>query len=86
MVVPPQGRAKVLQLLHAGHQGECRTKSFARAYVWWPHMDAVITKLVSQCQRCNEINTRTGGGSENHTVWRGGHIMPPPIDLSSCES
>ena len=24
------------------------------------------------------VNTRTGGGSENHTVWRGGgHIMPP---------
>ena len=26
------------------------------------------------------VNTRTGGGSENHTVWRGwGHIMPPSI-------
>ena len=24
------------------------------------------------------VNTRTGGGSENHTDWRGGHIMPPP--------
>ena len=31
------------------------------------------------------LNTRTGGGSENHTVWKGGHIMPP-IDLSSYES
>ena len=31
------------------------------------------------------FNTRTGGGSENHTDWRGGHIIPP-IDLSSYES
>ena len=23
------------------------------------------------------INTRTGGGSENHTVWRGGAYNPP---------
>ena len=59
VVVPPQGRAKVLQLLHAGHQGKCRTKSFARAYVWWPHMDTDITKLVSQCQRCNEMKNQS---------------------------
>ena len=32
------------------------------------------------------FNTRTGGGSENHTVWGGEHIMPPLIDLSSYES
>ena len=32
------------------------------------------------------INTRTGGGSENHTVWRGGAYNAPPIDLSSYES
>ena len=32
------------------------------------------------------FNTRTGGGSENHTVWRGGAYNAPPIDLSSYES
>ena len=30
------------------------------------------------------FNRRTGGGSENHTVWRGGggHIMPPSISAN----
>ena len=32
------------------------------------------------------VNTRTGGGSENHTDWRGGGHIMPPIDLSSYES
>ena len=32
------------------------------------------------------LNTRTGGGSENHTVWRGGGAYNAPIDLSSYES
>ena len=33
-----------------------------------------------------KLNTRTGGGSENHTDWRGAYNAPPPIDLSSYES
>ena len=36
--------------------------------LWW----------VQKQPRRWRVNTRTGGGSENHTVWRGGHIMPPP--------
>ena len=32
------------------------------------------------CCAPQSLNTRTGGGSENHTFWRGGgHIMPPSI-------
>ena len=55
VVMPPQGRARILQLLHAGHQGEGRTKAFARAYVWWPRLDDDISHLVRQCSRCNEM-------------------------------
>ena len=34
------------------------------------------------------INTRTGEGSENHIVWRGGggEAYNAPIDLISCKS
>ena len=36
--------------------------------------------------RLRSVNMRTGGGSENHTGWRGGGHIMPPIDLSSYES
>ena len=54
VVVPPQGRAAVLRLLHSGHCGESRTKSFARRYVWWPNMDREISDLISKCSSCQE--------------------------------
>ena len=53
IVIPTQGREKVLSMLHAGHQGESRTKAFARSYVWWPHMDDDISQMVKRCQHCN---------------------------------
>ena len=43
--------------------------------LWW----------VQKQPRRWRVNTRTGGGSENHTVWRGVYNAPP-IDLSSYES
>ena len=52
VVVPPQGRAGILKLLHEGHGGESRTKSFARMYVWWPNLDSEIVTMTKQCERC----------------------------------
>ena len=54
IVIPPQGREKMLRLLHDGHLGESRTKTFERAYMWWPRMDDDIVRVVSSCQLCNE--------------------------------
>ena len=54
IVIPPQGREKMLRMLHDGHLGECRTKAFARAYMWWPRMDDDIVRIVSSCRVCNE--------------------------------
>ena len=54
VVVPPQARAQVLKMLHEGHKGESRTKSFARMYVWWPYLDEHIVSMTKQCDVCQE--------------------------------
>ncbi len=50
VVIPPQGQAKVLELLHESQPGASRMKSFARSYVWWPSMDETIKESCTQCQ------------------------------------
>ena len=39
VVIPPAGRAAVLELLHEGHSGATRTKDLARSFVWWPGIE-----------------------------------------------
>ena len=57
VVVPPQGRAVVLRLLHSGHCEESRTMSFAKRYVWWPNMNRDISEMISRCTTCQEWRT-----------------------------
>ena len=52
VVVPPQGRSKILTELHEAHPGESRMKALARSYVWWPGMDQEIVKKVKGCNKC----------------------------------
>ena len=35
-IIPPQGREKVLNILHDFHPGIVKIKSLAGSYVWWP--------------------------------------------------
>ena len=44
VVIPPQGREKVLNVLHESHPGFVRMKSLAKSYVWWPKMDPRLEK------------------------------------------
>ena len=52
VVVPPKGRARLLQDLHEGHPGTCKMKGLARSYIWWPKMDSEIEHHVKECGRC----------------------------------
>ena len=52
VIVPPQGRSKVLSELHEAHPGESRMKALARSYVWWPGLDQDIVKKVKSCDEC----------------------------------
>ena len=54
VIVPPQGRERVLNELHDGHSDASRMKAVAREIVWWPGLDAEIKKLVKECELCQQ--------------------------------
>lgn len=52
VVVPPEGRQKVIDLLHEGHPGNTRMKGLARSFVWWPGIDQDLEEKVKACDSC----------------------------------
>ena len=54
VVVPPQGRERVMDELHATHPGITKMKGLARSYVYWPGMEAELENKVKSCQSCQE--------------------------------
>ncbi|CAB4022898.1 Hypothetical predicted protein [Paramuricea clavata] len=42
VIVPPQGRDEVMNILHDSHPGIVRMKGIARSHVWWPKMDQAL--------------------------------------------
>lgn len=52
VVIPPQGRQRLVEELHESHPGVSRMKSLGRSYIWWPCMDNDIENKVKQCSTC----------------------------------
>jgi transposase InsO family protein len=52
VIVPYTMRPKMLQDLHAAHQGEEKTMSLARTYLFWNGMTGDITEMVKTCPTC----------------------------------
>ena len=52
VIVQPQGREEVLNILHDTHPGIVKMKSLARSYVWWPKMDTNLEEKVKSCVTC----------------------------------
>ncbi len=52
VVMPPVGRALVMDELHETHPGVSRIKALARSFVWWPGMDAELETKVRRCEQC----------------------------------
>ncbi|XP_062704251.1 uncharacterized protein K02A2.6-like [Aedes albopictus] len=52
VVVPSALRKKVLNQMHSSHLGIVKTKSIARANVWWPNIDYDIECTVKSCSSC----------------------------------
>lgn len=52
VIVPPSGRAQVMEELHEAHPGVSRMKSLARSFVWWPGMDRALEDQVKACSKC----------------------------------
>lgn len=54
IVIPQPARRRVLQQLHAAHQGIVRTKRGARQLVFWPGISNDIQTLIETCATCQE--------------------------------
>ena len=52
VVIPGQGRERVLEELHQCHPGVNRMKALARSYVWWPGLDKDIGRMILHCHTC----------------------------------
>ena len=52
VIVQPQGREEVLNILHDTHPRIVKMKSLARSYVWWPKMDTNLEEKVKSCVTC----------------------------------
>ena len=79
MVIPSQGRKRVLEELHQCLPGVNRMKALARSYVWWPGLDKDIEKMVLHCPTC-QSNHRSPSKASLHPwewlkdPWRRLHI------------
>jgi hypothetical protein len=60
VVIPAQLKSQVLQMLHEGHTGIVKTKSFARRYVYWPGIDQDIEHVVKTCIDCQSTRPPPG--------------------------
>ena len=52
IIIPPQGREEVMNVLHETHPGINRMKGLARSHVWWPKIDAALEERVKSCEVC----------------------------------
>ena len=52
VIIPEEGRERVMQLLHEGHPGMTRMKAIAQGNVWCPGSDAEIERKVRECNKC----------------------------------
>jgi len=52
VIIPPPGRAQIMEELYKTHPGVSRIKSLARSYVWWPRLDQDLENKVKLCAQC----------------------------------
>ena len=71
VVIPPQGREEVLNILHQSHPGIVRMKSLARSYVWWPKMDSRLEEKVKSCVTCQSHQKKPPSSPLHPWEWPG---------------
>jgi hypothetical protein len=54
LVIPTCLHQSILEILHLGHFGIQRMKQLARTAVYWPGIDAAITRMSQGCSTCSE--------------------------------
>ena len=53
MLIPASLRSRILEGLHAGHQGVSSMSANARERLFWPRLDGDINRTRMQCRECN---------------------------------
>ncbi|XP_011858707.1 PREDICTED: uncharacterized protein K02A2.6-like [Vollenhovia emeryi] len=56
VVVPEIHRQRVLEHLHQGHPGECRSKLLASSKCFWPGITKDIERFVRTCEKCATVS------------------------------
>ena len=54
VVIPPDLREKMLNLLHETHPGIVRMKVLARSCVWWPGINKDLEGVTHECEECQQ--------------------------------
>lgn len=57
IVIPSVFREQLLNELHSSHFGVVRTKTEARARMWWPNIDKHIEQKIGACSICNSLRS-----------------------------
>ena len=55
IVLPKSLRDRAINVVHEGHQGMAKTKSFLRSKVWFPGIDSRVEDSVKSCASCQIV-------------------------------
>ena len=69
ILVPKEGRQKMIQELHMGHSGMARMKALARTVIWWPKIDEDIEEMVKACAECQMTRANPPVAPLNPLPW-----------------
>ena len=59
IVIPLSARIKIVELAHEGHQGIVKTKQLLRERVWFPGIDKMVERKITQCIPCQATSAST---------------------------
>ncbi|XP_038049667.1 uncharacterized protein K02A2.6-like [Patiria miniata] len=59
IVIPASAQDHVIELAHEGHQGIVKTKQLLREKVWFPGIDRLVERKISQCIPCQATSSST---------------------------
>ena len=76
LVVPGSLRKRVVQLGHEGHQGLVKTKTLLHEKVWFPGIDTLAAKTVTDCLACQSVGQPS----------KPAPLIPLPIPLQAWDT
>ena len=76
VLIPPQGRQRILEELYIGHPGMSKMKALACTVIWWPKLDSEIEEMVRCCDECQMTRSVPPVAPLNPLPW--------PVKAWSC--